>query len=460
MIAATALGACARQVVARPTTAVVDLWIRDVHVVDPITGVVQRDRALGIAHGIISAVVAASAVPVDGSARVLDGGGTYAIPGLWDAHVHLLEGDSAAAAQNAAVALSFGVTHVRDMGSSLPARNAFLSLLRTNSIPAPTMIGAGPTFWAFDLPYGDTAQKVVVRDSAETAAAVNRAARAGVDFIKVYAGFDSIRLPPLMRAAAQHKLPVEGHAQPGLTLAQQAALGMRTVEHLDFGTLAECTAGADRYFERVLAARFRDSGESIPAVSAEFADAVDTRDCRARLRQAARAGLVLTPTLVVSYLSAIDGQRLLSQLPARQREDCGLYLRQFDGLSDAGRAALPASGRRLMQMVVDAGVPVLAGSDTPAFCAGPGASLVLELEYLSAGGLSLPNVLRAATSLPARVFGARDLGALTVGRSADLVLLRDNPLTSARAYADPVGVYTQGRWYDREALASLRAQQK
>ena len=113
-----------------------------------------------------------------------------------------------------------------------------------------------------------------------------------------------------------------------------------------------------------------------------------------------------------------------------------------------------------MHLVVDAGVPVLAGSDTPAFCARVGESLLLELQYLSDGGLSLLNVLRAATSLPARVFGARTFGSLAVGHAADLVLLRDNPLTSARAYEDPVGVYTQGRWYDHAAIASLRAQEQ
>lgn len=76
------------------------------------------------------------------------------------------------------------------------------------------MFGAGPTFWAFALPYGDKAQQVNISDTAATAAAVGRVVQVGVDFIKVYALFDSIRLPPLMRAAAQYKLPVEGHAQP------------------------------------------------------------------------------------------------------------------------------------------------------------------------------------------------------------------------------------------------------
>ena len=107
---------------------------------------------------------------------------------------------------------------------------------------------------------------------------------------------------------------------------------MRTVEQLEFATLAECTVGADRYFDGVRAARFRTSGESIPAITAAFAEAVDNRARRALLRQGARAGLLLTPTLVVSYLSADDGQRLLSRPPAQLRADGALSLRQFDGV--------------------------------------------------------------------------------------------------------------------------------
>ncbi|QJR37507.1 amidohydrolase family protein [Gemmatimonas groenlandica] len=210
----------------------------------------------------------------------------------------------------------------------------------------------------------------------------------------------------------------------------------------------------------MIAARFRKSGESIPAIYAAFAAAVDTPDCHARLRRAAEAGLVLTPTLVATYMSHAEAKRLLGVLPANQRSGCDLYLRQFDGVSDVVRARILEAGRRLVGMVVAADVPLLAGTDAPTFCAAPGESLVLELQMLADGGLSPISVLQAATSLPARVFDAEErFGVLAVGRHADLVLLSENPLTTARAYVHPVGVYTQGYWYDAGALAALRQRQ-
>jgi len=456
------LVACVR---ASPSPAVplkstaVDLWLRNVHVVQTDRGVIQRDRALGLAGGTIRAIVAANRVPVGTSAHIIDAGGAYAIPGLWDAHVHLLQGGEATAELDAARALSFGITHVRDMGSSLDARTTFLARLGQPGMDAPMMIGAGPTFWAFALPYGDKQQQVIVIDPADTDAAVDRVADRGVDFIKVYAGFDRTRLPQLVAAARRRGLTVAGHAQPGMTLAEHAKFGVATIEHLDFGTLAECTTDADSYFERVIAARFRNSGESIPSIYTAFADRVDTADCRARLRRAGDAGLVLTPTLVASYLSPVASRALLAQLPESRREGCALFLRQFDGLSDTEQAALPEVGKRLMRMVIDAVVPVLAGTDASAFCTRPGESLAIELQLFGDAGLSPLSVLQSATSTPARVFGQSDrFGALTVGRAADVVLLRANPLETTRAYADPVGVYTQGRWRDAAALSALRRQ--
>jgi hypothetical protein len=205
----------------------VEIWIRNVNVIDADRGVVVRDQAIGIAGGTIRDVVSSDQVPVGTPAQVIDAAGAYAIPGLWDSHVHLLQGDEATAERQAARALSFGVTHVRDMGSSLDVRATFLARLGTPGVAAPSMIGAGPTFWAFSLPYGDKRQQEVVADSAAIEAAVGRVATAGVDFIKVYAGFDRTRLPWLVAAARRHGLSVVGHAQLGMTLAEQATLGVR-----------------------------------------------------------------------------------------------------------------------------------------------------------------------------------------------------------------------------------------
>jgi cytosine/adenosine deaminase-related metal-dependent hydrolase len=65
-----------------------------------------------------------------------------------------------------------------------------------------------------------------------------------------------------------------------------------------------------------------------------------------------------------------------------------------------------------------AGVPVLAGTDTPNPGTVHGASLHRELELLVGAGLTPQLALQAATSVPARVFGLIDRGVIEPGRRA------------------------------------------
>ena len=81
-----------------------------------------------------------------------------------------------------------------------------------------------------------------------------------------------------------------------------------------------------------------------------------------------------------------------------------------------------------------AGVDILAGCDVsePLPTLGGlahGASLHRELQLLVEAGLTPIEVLRSATSVPARRFGLSDRGRIVVGARADLLLVDGDPLT-------------------------------
>lgn len=434
-----------------------DLVVRNVSIVDTETGAVAHHQAIVIRGNVILAIVSDSAITgADKPAmRVIDGGGAYAIPGLWDAHVHLMQNGPDKARMQAAAMVGHGILHVRDMGASLASRDELLPLLRAPDAIAPHIISSGPTLWTFALPYGDASGQLLVTDDTSIDAGVDQLHAAGADFLKVYAGFDAKRLARLATVAKARGLMLTGHAQDGMTLAEQAQIGLRVIEHLDFSTLGECAPDSESYFDRVIAARFRNSGEAIPAIYAAFAQKVDTPGCITALRDAAAAGLVLTPTMVAGYLPA-DTPVAMSP-PAWMAEGCALYQQQFAGLAPDVAQALPEAGRRMLRMVVAAGVSVLAGSDTPAFCAQAGSALITELGLLGAGGLSPLAVLQSATLLPGRLFGgAAAPGRIRVDGPADILLLATNPLTDREAYMRPTGLYDGRTWRDAEALIALR----
>ena len=103
-----------------------------------------------------------------------------------------------------------------------------------------------------------------------------------------------------------------------------------------------------------------------------------------------------------------------------------------------------------------AGVPLLAGTDSPAPGLAHGPSLHRELELLVDSGLSPSEALTAATFTPATVFGFHDRGRVAVGLRADLLLVRGDPTTDIRAVHNIVGVWKLGTRYYPEGPEGSR----
>jgi len=122
----------------------------------------------------------------------------------------------------------------------------------------------------------------------------------------------------------------------------------------------------------------------------------------------------------------------------------------------AESAAVVANRRRFVKALRDAGAPLLAGTDAGIDVVPPGTSLVVELAELVAAGLSPAEALRAATVNPARFLGvSTELGTVEVGKRADLVLVRGDPLADITRLRAPIGVMLRGRWLPVGALPDV-----
>lgn len=101
---------------------------------------------------------------------------------------------------------------------------------------------------------------------------------------------------------------------------------------------------------------------------------------------------------------------------------------------------------------IRAGVPILAGSDAGNPVTFHGVSLIRELELLAQAGMSLGDVLKAATSRAADRLGQSSLGRVTTGAVADLVMLDGDPTERVDAYRRVVSVYLGGRKLNTDGL--------
>src|SRR3974377_1125796 len=100
-------------------------------------------------------------------------------------------------------------------------------------------------------------------------------------------------------------------------------------------------------------------------------------------------------------------------------------------------------------------VALIFGSDTPGvdgFGNPPGLNGRLELQNWADAGAPLLVILRAATPDNATALGLSDeLGSIEVGKRADLLLLKENPLTSVSAYDSIETIFLNGEPIARAA---------
>ena len=87
----------------------------------------------------------------------------------------------------------------------------------------------------------------------------------------------------------------------------------------------------------------------------------------------------------------------------------------------------------------------------------PGLNGYLEMKHWDDSGVSLKQILKAATYNNAKAFNLFDsVGSIETGKRANLILLNSNPLESVQAYDDIYMVIHHGQAFYREELAVPR----
>lgn len=94
--------------------------------------------------------------------------------------------------------------------------------------------------------------------------------------------------------------------------------------------------------------------------------------------------------------------------------------------------------KRALAYLNDIKHDVALGSDypgSPSYAKQPGLSTLQEMEMMAEAGLSLQKIFEAATINNARLFGIEDdYGSVEVGKKANLLLLKENPLITLKAW--------------------------
>lgn len=444
----------------------VDLAIVDAAIVDVEGGEVLPNRTILVDGNRIAAVGPSAELEAPDGAAVVDAAGRYVIPGLWDAHVHSAAGVS----WHFPLLVAHGVTSVRNLHTTVDTALELTSSIKrriaSDELLGPRFLANGPII---DGPPPSWPGTVVAGTPEEGRAAVDSLADGGADFIKVYDNLRPEVYEAIMAAARERGIPVDGHVPMLVPSEEAAAAGQRTMEHTS-GITMGCSTAADS-----LRTEFRGLLQRMPTMSAPdpvmgfftlVRAAGATRDlelCERTARSYAENEVAVVPTLILRArdpAGLVADSTRMALLPPDVR---GIWAGMVAGgpspiaaVMEGAEWTAPGNTRLLHE----AGVPVLAGTDLGNPFLIPGLSLHKELSLLvNEAGLTPLDALRAATITPARTFGLADsLGVVAVGKLADLVLLRENPLADVAATRSVEGVVLNGRWLDRGALDGLLAE--
>ncbi len=118
------------------------LLVRRVRVLDFASGGFGPETSLFIEHGRIRWMGSEDRHTLPRETAILDAGGRFAMPGLFDMHVHA----EAVNPANQKAFLAYGVTSVRDTGGWLPWLNALEDRSEATSEPLPRYFYAGDIF--------------------------------------------------------------------------------------------------------------------------------------------------------------------------------------------------------------------------------------------------------------------------------------------------------------------------
>jgi imidazolonepropionase-like amidohydrolase len=421
-------------------------------VIDPRDGRLSPDRNIAIRGERILDVTAGSA-RIPPGARAVDAAGKFVIPGLWDMHIHTFFGTWVPGGKEVTLPLLLanGITGVRDMGSELEPILAARAAIASHRMLGPRMVVAGPML---DGPRTQFPASIAIATPADGRRAVDMLADRGVDFIKLQSYVPRDAYFAIAERARQRHLVFVGHVPDAIRGAEAAVAGQKSFEHL-IGIFEGSSTAEDALL----------AGPKGPG---RFLETYDPAKEAALTRLLVAQRVWQCPTLFwergqwlvdVTEISA-DPDAIYA--PASWRNTSWprftrSILKDLDTDPLAVRRRFVTHELELVQRLYRAGLPFLAGTDTPAGVdVIPGASLHHELERFVAAGLSPLAALQTATINPARFLGREaELGTVEPGKLADLVVLDKNPLLDIANTRSIAGVVAAGRYLSRGELDGM-----
>lgn len=439
---------------------------KDVNVIDAVNGLRTGQSVVVIGNRIVQAGLV-NKVKEPSGATIIDCKGKYLIPGLWDAHIHLLDGDDLTPELMFPLFIANGITYVRDT-------SGYLDLLLALREKASVLKGMAPRVFITGhhidgLQYSwDHSFRVVSAE--QTRVVMDSLIKAGVDHIKVYELPSPEVYFEVLSIASSKGLKVSAHVPLTMDVIEASNAGLGSMEHMRNLELS-CSSDWDSLLkarQNMIAEGGGKSGIELrnDIYRAQRLHAIKTQDEKRReivLKCLADNNTWQVPTLTLTasaehnMWSREDWRETFRYLPESTRyEWTKRALRRADQSPSETDLALAYWAYDMIPRLREAGIGIMAGTDMPLAQLTPGFSLHEELALLVRAGLTPMQAIEAATLRPAQFFGLENQqGIIAKGMMADLVILDANPLDNITNTQRINAVMRDGHFHTRDDLDEM-----
>lgn len=411
--------------------------ITHVRVVDGMGTAPKTGQTIVLTDGVISALGPDASVKAPAGAKVIDGTGKTAIPGLIHMHEHLFytivngKAYSYNAESFSRLYLAGGVTSLRTGGSMHFAGDMHVrDFINKGLQPGPWMDTTAP----YINQEGSVPQLMTIKTPEEATKAVNFYADQGGMSFKGYMHLTRAELGAAIQAAHARGLKMTAHLC-SVTLKEAADLGIDNIEH-GLGAASDFKPGKEP--------------DKCPNTPSDFSDPKKVTEVLKYLKDHSVA--------MTSNVALSDIDRETPGLDVLAPNVAAMFKKNTRN-REMRPAGSPPSERLAQQVKFDkqfydmGGVLMIGTDPTGPGGVVPGFSNQHEIELRTENGFKFEEVIKASTMNAATYMRRQDkVGSLTVGKQADVVLINGDPTTKPRDIRNVEVVFKEGYGYDPKKL--------
>jgi hypothetical protein len=407
--------------------------ITNVNVIPMNQDTILTNKMVYIKDGIIKEM--ADKIQVD-DIQIIDAKDEYLMPGLIDMHVHVWD------KYELGLYLANGVTAVRNLWG-LPMHLRLKDDIEKDEILAPSFFTTGPKLTGPEFIGDDNLNLFSAEEAREKVIAFKEN---GYDFIKTYYGLTEDIFDAVIEEAKLIDMDIVAHPSQKVPFLYHLNPQIKSIEH------------AEEIVQQPL--NFDLDTLKLRPIIDTIADYKNANYC---------------PTITVFNNiyqmmlndSILDSEALEYMNPMIKAEDSK---NQFERWFNTKQYD-PATPQRIknqhdfhltiVKKLHGAGVTIICGTDAGIGVTIPGFSIHKELAFYKEAGLSNYEVLKTATINAAQTHKLmNNLGSIEPGKTANLILIKDNPIEDLETLKNPEWVMVNGRQLNKETLDEFKDKAK